>query len=526
MKISSPETCGSEVISLWPPQQLEAMLDGGLARLKWEPPRVNAHAVAGYELERTSWWPGRPAQTTVLGRTEGAAACGFEDRTFQRDCMNEYRVRAVHRRFGMAGPWSFPAALYGFQYTGYERMVETLRRLGERWPEVCRIVDGGAAAREPYRIWCAVLGTDTRDRPDRPGVLLVGNVHAGEIDGGEVCIGLLERLLCDWGNGEPAARRLLERVQLRIIPFYNPAGRSVFESGFCGRGRKNLPARRVSVPVNPLLITDNWPSDRSDGIDPNRSFDVNWSDSAAAGEPGSSTYAGERPWLSPEATAMAAMAAAFHPQISIHYHGPGGYSLMPGNWRDGSPPSQRPLHLEIGREYTRLSNPEFANGGPLEVGLCGSASLQGAAHDWCYQEFYGAHFLAEGFSGQVPGDDRIPAVAGPGAIPELVETNLQALHWMGERVRGAGLEISVEDVAGRPLVARIEVGGAVDPHCKPQFTDPVHGRYRRILTPGNSYSLSVWSEGCLDVHLENIAVSAGRPTCLSIRMKPKPSLLP
>src|SRR5690606_25127563 len=123
---------------------------------------------------------------------------------------------------------------YGFPYTGYDAMVAMLHHMGERWPEVCRIVDGGPASREPYRIWSAVLGTEIGDHPDRPGILLVGNVHAGELDGGEVCLGVLNRLLEGWEAGDEACHRLLEQVQLRVIPFYNPAGRSIFESGFCG----------------------------------------------------------------------------------------------------------------------------------------------------------------------------------------------------------------------------------------------------------------------------------------------------
>ncbi len=515
-----------ERLSLWPPQQLEAVLDQGSARLNWKPPLINAQVVGGYEIQRVSWWPGVQPRITVLGRV-APTALEFEDATFQPDRINEYRVRAMHDRFdAIKGSWSFPAAIYGFVYTGYDRMVEKLHRFGNQWPEVCRIFDGGPAAREPYRIWCAVLGTDTGNHPDRPGLLLVGNVHADEIDGGEVCLGLIERLLAGWGAGNGACRRFLERVQLRIIPFYNPAGRSVFENGYCGKNRKNLPAQRLPVALNPLLITSSWPSDVTAGMDPNRSFDVNWLDCERTGKPEDSTYAGDQPWLSPEAKALATIAGGFHPQISIHYHGPGGYSLIPGNWQDGSPPTERPLHLEIAREFARLSNPQFTNNVPDQIDTCGSTSLEGAAHDWCYQEFYGAHFLAEGFSGQVPEDQRIPPIAGSGAIAELVRTNLKALFWMGSRVTGAGLEVSVQDDAGRPLVARVEIGGATDPHCKPQQSDPVHGRYRRILAARTLYSVTVTCEGYRDVHLENITIAANRPTRFTVKMKPATPPLP
>lgn len=508
-------------LTLWPPRNLSTNLvirgKTREARLTWDPPLVNADAVRGYQIERTSWWPGEGSTTEVL--SADVKGLSFTDRRVPADRMNEYRVRAVHRTIeGVEGPWGFPSAVYGFAYTTYQRMVRELKQWARRHPDVCRLVDAGPSALRPYRMWCMVLGTDTGDHPDRPGLLLAGNIHGGEIDGGEVCLGLIGELLAGWKEGDVEIRRILQAVQIRIVPIYNPAGRSVFESGYPGRARKNLPGRRIPIPDDPLQITECWPSDPAAGIDPNRTFDVNWQ-WKQSDRKSDSTYAGAKPLAAPETRALVRLARALKPQISVHYHGPCGYPLLPGNWPDGTEPVDRPLHDAIGREFGRLSDPEFANsvsGGSAEP----IRGMGGIAHDWFYQEFYGAHFLAEGFYGQVPNDARIPAFAGSAAVEDLVRCNKKALIWMADRVAGEGIEVTVQDEAGRPLVAEVEVEGRMDPKCSPQLTDPRHGRYRRILFSGEC-RLCVRSSGYQSAAVSPLKVGPGGLTKVLVRLKQK-----
>jgi len=513
------ERAGGRVprIALWPVRGLRAVLEGRgrdlAAVLTWKPPAVNAEEAGGYLVERRSWWPGVEPETALLTRTP-VRGCAFRDGTVVPDRVNEYRVRPVHRRFGaIEGPRSFPAAVYGFAFMRYGEMVEELKALGSAYPEVCRIVDAGPASMKPYRVWCAVLGTDTSDLADRPGLFLAGTPHASEIEGGDMCMGLVRETLRRWKSGDPVIRRVLETTQIRIVPFYNPCGRLSNETGFPGGVRKTAPARMLDIPADPLRVSNCWPADTTGGLDPNRTFDVGW-EAAVDTDPRSGCYPGKRPCAAPETRALVKMAFAVRPQISVNYHGPCGYPLLTGDFPDGTPPPDREFHREVGREFAKRSDPDFADDVP-EESPHPSSNLNGVAQNWFHKAFYGAHLLPEGFCGQVPADPRVLPVAGSDSIAELVESNMRALVWMAERLHGAGIAVHVRDGDGRPLEAEVAVPGRMSAWCLAQKTGRRHGDYRRILPPG-VYAVEISARGYRTRRFDGLRVADGGPASLDV----------
>jgi zinc carboxypeptidase len=505
-------------ICLLPPQDVQVELCAKAktltAQLRWSPPRVNAQAVGGYHVERTSWWPGDEPVTTRL-TARPVRRCTFRDTAVAPDQVNEYRVTAVSKAFAhVASVPSFPAAAYGFAFMRYAGMVTELKRLARQNPGICRLVDAGPTASSRHRVWCMVLGTDTTDLPDRPGVFLAGNPHASELEGGDTCMGLVRELVRRYRAGDAAIRSVLEAVQIRIIPLYNPYGREANERGFPGSVRKTHPGTRLAPPADPLLVTDCWPADMTLGIDPNRTFDADWRYSGQPRDPASSTYPGERPFAAPETRSLVKMALALRPQISVNFHGPSGFPLLPGTWSDGVEPVDRKLHYEVGRAFATLSAPAFtcevARLSPTPCHVPGEV-----AQAWFYKEFYGAHLLPEGFYEQVPIDPRLVPVAGSHSIEELVARNMDALVWMAGRVQGAGVTVRVKDERGRPVVAQVTVVDCMDPHCSDQYTDKRHGVYRRILSPGR-YTLRITRCGRQTCELKDVRVRPDRTTPLEV----------
>jgi len=506
-------------ITMWPPQDLTVTLEGSGRRLstvlRWKPPLVNKEEVGGYLIERKVWWPGVPPQTKLLTQ-KPVQGCSFVDNKTVPDRINEYRVCAVHRRFPRVyGNWGFPAAVYGFAFMRYREMVAELKRFGERYPEVCRIVDAGPAAVKNYRVWCAVLGTDTSDMADRPGLFLAGNPHASEVEGGDMCMGLVRETLRRWEKGDRVIRKILEGAQIRIIPLYNPCGRSSNEAGFPGGVRKNMPARLLKPHHDPLQAADCWRADTGMGLDPNRTFDFGW-EQGGNKDMKSSTYPGRHPFAAPETRALVRMARALRPQISVNYHGPCGYPLLTADLPDGTRPVDRPLQYEIGREFAKRSDPAFADDIPEESPH--PTELQtGLAQNWFYKEFYGVHLLPEGFYGQVPIDPRLLPVAGSESIRELVERNMEAMVWMAERLHGSILVVHVRNSRGHPLKSEVRMPGHMNPYCLPQKTGKRYGDYRRIISPG-VYKVEIAAHGYRSKKFR-VEIVEDKPTLLDVVLK-------
>ena len=509
-------------LCLLPPRGVVAELTGQghqlCADVRWQPPRVNADAVGGYHVERTTWWPGVPPVTRRLTDIP-VSECSFRDEAVVADQVNEYRIIAVNRHFpAVLSPPSFPAAVYGFAFMRYEQMLAELRALAAENPSICRLVDAGPSAGRGLRIWCMVLGEDTSDQPDLPGVLFIGNAHASEVEGGDACMGVIREIIRRHREDDPTVRDVLARVQVRIIPLHNPYGRQANERGFAGAVRKNHPGKLLEPPVDPLDITDCWPADTTPGTDPNRNFDAGWRYSGRPRDPASSTYPGDKPASAPETKAIMRMGYALRPQISIHFHGPCGYPLVTDNWVDGTEPADRDMHYEVAYAFAELSAPLFTSEvpslSPEPLALAGEVSTT-----WFYKEFYGAHLLPEGFYEQVPYESRLLCVHGSGSLPELVARDMDALLWMARRVRGTGISVHVRGPSGRPLRATVEVLGHMDPHCSPQQTDRRHGAYRRILSPGR-YTLRIGSVGYFDQAVE-VDVTADQTADVAITLQPE-----
>lgn len=508
-------------ICLLSPQDVTAELSGRgkqlRAQLRWEPPKANAAAVGGYHVERTTWWPGMQPVTT---RLTGAPVpdCRFTDEAVVADQVNEYRVVAVNRHFpSITGPPSFPAAVYGFAFMRYEEMLADLQALERENPQVCRLVDAGPSAGEGLRIWCMVLGEDTSDGPDLPGVMLIGNAHGSEVEAGDACMGVIREVVARYRAGDPEVREMLRYVQVRIIPLHNPYGRSANERGFPGNVRKNHPAAPKPPPIDPLEIEHCWPADMTLGTDPNRNFDAGWRYSGEPRDPASSTFPGDEPADAPETQAIMRMGNALRPQISAHMHGPCGYPLVIDDWVDGQPPVDRELHYEVAYAWAELSAPVFTSEVPQEspepLRLSGEVSTV-----WFYQEFYGAHLLPEGFYEQVPYESRTLCVHGSAALEELIAGDTDALLWMARRVRGAGIVVHARGPSGEPLEAAVEVEGQMDRHCSPQLTDATHGAYRRILSPGR-YRVRISAPGYAGQSVE-VEVVEGAASDVDVRLQP------
>ncbi len=484
------------------------------AEITWLPPRKNAALVGGYVLERTTWWPGRPPEKVSLTRRP-VRGRRFFDRRVKPDLINEYRVIATHKSHpGVTAEPSFPGAVYGFAYLRYADMVAELKRLARDNPDICRLVNAGPASNRKYRIWCMVLGTDTSDYPDKPGVFLHANAHAAENQCSDVCLGIIRESIRRWRRNDPVFTGILRNIQARVIPMYNPFGRSIVERGFPGQARKSSPVKLLRPPVDPLRIEHCWSFDGTPGLDPNRCFDVEWRKDRRR-DP---RVWGRKPLSLPETRALVEMALALRPQISIDYHAPCGVPLYPAKWPDRVPTVDQKLYIEVARNFNRLSAPTFPADCP--EACIPHAIFTGWGTGWFLKEFYGVPLCPEGFYEQMPGDPRLLAIGPSVSLDELVPRNTDAFAWMADRVQGAGITVHVVDEQGRPVRARVEIKGHMDRHCADQLTDVKHGSYRRLLLPGK-YTIVIDRPGFAGRVVKSVRVDPGRNTRLDVVLEVK-----
>ena len=113
------------------------------------------------------------------------------------------------------------------RYYNYEQVGEALRALHAAYPQLTTI-DVVGKSEEGRDIWAMTVNNPkTGAALDKPGVYVDGNIHGNEIQAGEVCLAVLNRLLTGYGQNEQITK-LVDRNAYYVIPVVNVDGRYHF----------------------------------------------------------------------------------------------------------------------------------------------------------------------------------------------------------------------------------------------------------------------------------------------------------
>ncbi len=115
---------------------------------------------------------------------------------------------------------------FDYYYT-YDMVVDALQKLHRAFPALTKL-DIAGKSEEGRAIYCLTINNPkTGKELDKPGVLVDGNIHGNEIQGGEIALYLSDYLLNNYDNNKEV-KKLVDKNCFYIIPVVNPDGRYHF----------------------------------------------------------------------------------------------------------------------------------------------------------------------------------------------------------------------------------------------------------------------------------------------------------
>lgn len=147
-------------------------------------------------------------------------------------------------------------------YYSYEKVVEALQALNKAFPELTTLEVVGRSEEERAVYALTINNPKTGSSLSKPGLYVDGNIHGNEIQAGEVCLYLANRLLTNYGKLKDITD-VVDRNVFYIIPVVNVDGRAHFFSD------PNTPSSsrslRIKVDDDRDGLFDEDPADDLDG---------------------------------------------------------------------------------------------------------------------------------------------------------------------------------------------------------------------------------------------------------------------
>ena len=379
-------------------------------------------------------------------------------------------------------------------YPPLGQIENKIHSLAARFPLWAHVDTLGFTAFRHYPIEALEICENSRQNVAKPGVLLIGGLHAREPAGTLFLLALADSLLRGQEKGGPL-RELLKKVDLVLVPLVNADGYDYIVKNHVKFPfwRKNLRDNNGDGTFSPAV----------DGVDLNRNFDFNWGDFKET-ETSSWFYNGEKPFSEPETQALRNLARRKHFVLMVDYHSYGQSVMFPWT-KEMRPPDYDLLHrLALG--YARRCR-RAHSGRPYDVlPLDGKV---GQSANWFYAKFRTLSFIVElGTEYFPPEKDLIPIFA----------ENKRAVLYLIRRIFQTGIEGTVTDAqTNRPLPAIVQLENDFSPVVNPFRADEQFGHFWRILSPGN-YKISFQMEGYRS-ESRTLVLKPGQHKILQVKMQ-------
>ncbi len=385
------------------------------------------------------------------------------------------------------------------RYHTYDEAVQELDSIATLYPSITKLHNLGFSTRDSLPIYGIKISDNPAIKEDEPAVLFNGIHHAEELLGCEVCLYLLNDLVSKYGM-DSAITYWINNAEIWIIPILNPEGHNVVMLGLDTIWRKN----KRDNNNNGFFDLD------SDGVDLNRNYDFNW-ELGGSPNPNDEYYRGPYPFSENETKLIRDLAVENHFLFDICYHcartGQGELVYYP--WRWGSQFAiDHPFIKKIADTLASKIINDAGNG--TYVSIYGYAT-EGNARNWLY-----------GVCGVFAYTIEVSRSCHPAGnlVDSICIRNLAGAYYLLDRAFGSSITgIITDSITNQPLAAEIRLTNYYDSTLAPRLSDPLYGRYRRIVNPG-TYSMQFLKSGYQTITVDGIVVLPGIPTVLNIKMVP------
>ena len=253
---------------------------------------------------------------------------------------------------------------YDPKYRTYTQMVNNLRGLAAKRPDLAEVVDAGDSWEKTQRkadrdIVALHIGKKGKGQPV---VLYAGCHHARELVTPEMVLKMAQHLIDGYGV-DPEVTGLVDTRDIWLVPMVNPDGHAIAEKGQNQRKNTN------TVTGGKSRI----------GVDLNRNYGgPQWSQVGSSGSPESDTFHGAAGFSEPETAAMRDLMRKIKPTYLLTFHSYSNIVLWPWGYTDAPPPDRR-LEL-VGKKLGELSGYDAGQSGPALYPTAGDDT------DWAFAE--------------------------------------------------------------------------------------------------------------------------------------------
>lgn len=377
-----------------------------------------------------------------------------------------------------------------------DEVIDIMFELEANYPDIAKVYEigssNGADYIDPIPIYALKISDNVAVNEDEPGVLFVGQCHAEEVIGVEIVVDNMQTI-CEF-NQQAMVNRWITNLEMWFVPTINPEGNYwvMWEDD---------PSIRKTMRDNDMDgVFDYEPTvgNDLDGVDPNRNYDFGWVHGdtlySTNGEELYDYYRGPYPFSEGGTTAIKNLGEQEKFLYSINWH-----SSRTGNY---SEKVFYPWHFyqQPGREAPDLAINQYigeAVAGEIQrIGASGfyepSASMGriGKSTQWFYAAL-GTIQLTIETSLLQPDEPTLQQVIGycNNGVYWLLNfacEQCEIVPVMSGHVTCA--------VTGDPLEARITVLEKHSPYFSPRYTEPVYGRFWRVIEAG-TYTVRAEKKG-------------------------------
>lgn len=403
-------------------------------------------------------------------------------------------------------------------YRSYAQLVNELNQLQTQYPALMSLSSIGTGWGHSYaqqllpayldfdhQIWAVKLSANVQVSEDEPAFYFVGEHHAREPLSTEVCMGIINHLLQNYGT-DPQVTGILDSSEIWVVPLLNPDGHRVVISETDTWWRKNIRDNNANQSFDHESMGTG-----ADGVDLNRNYGYYWGYTSATDYQPSATYHGPNAFSEPETQALRDFLQGKRWLAGIGYHTYGEYVLYPYGYVNEIEAPDR-------AELSALANDIAAvlpglYGGNYDPGPSwGLYPVSGSLDDWAYASTGAFAYTIEMAQQFIPSASQVAQI-----VPQQVQGALTLLQRKDRKILRGHI---TDMMTGQPLVATVTVdgldGGPI--YRTPISSDSLFGAYYYLL-PAGSHTVRYQRTG-YEAQTLSVNIGTAAPTIQDLALNP------